>query len=391
MNSKRSRYGYSYADEERTRYKINESEASIIRRIDTLYLQGYSQQKLAELLTYENIPTPMGKSTWNHTTISGILNCTEYHGEGYAYKTLNFIDETGRKRYRRKAPGDSIKLPQELYPIIRSKEIYDAIQERMRNGHSTANSSKVPQDMLLRGFIRCSICGRVMVPVMETSRWNGIRYEYPAYRCNALPNGTLGPETRHRMQAVAHSVEQGVSEYVKELLGDLSIIQCALLAYMENNASQMSVEAYDNAIAQLKQQQEELADDLVNTRGNVRSMLLTQMNKLEDEIEQLETHKHEVKSEDGRRWEHVKRGIQEVIEWLETGNSDFDNASFEQKQNILRALGIVVFVQKGTKQEGKAVRNEYEVRVTLPTLDTSLKRSGRSSSPLSRACATSSR
>lgn len=375
LNGKKPRYGYTYADDKRTYYKIVESEAAIIRRIDMLYLEGYGQQHIADILTKDGIPTPTGNKIWGRTTVGLILTCTEYHGVGYAYNTSLVISETGKKQHIQTPIEERIQLPKNVYPIIRPHETYLAIQHRLQNAHSTAITCHIPENVLLRGLIHCAICGRIMRPKMERNSEKRAFYQYLIYKCQAYANSNH--KDIHSVQIAANSIEPAVIKYISELLKDLGVIERALISYINNHSSEASVESYDNAIEQLKAQQEEIGNDLLMARGNVRKILLAQMNKLEEEIEKLKKHKKEING-DGDKWERIKKDIYDVIAWIQQGKADIDTASFEEKRRILKALGIVVFVSKTEKIKGVAPRNAYEIRVTLHTLDSTSQKNGRS-------------
>ena len=76
-------YGYNY---ENSKLIINDNEASQVKKIFKLYLDGYSMKKISGMLTEKEIPTKQNKN-WGSQTISTILKnplyCGYLHWEDY--------------------------------------------------------------------------------------------------------------------------------------------------------------------------------------------------------------------------------------------------------------------------------------------------------------------
>ena len=76
-------YGYNY---ENSKLIINDNEASQVKKIFKLYLDGYSMKKISGMLNEKKIPTKQNKN-WGSQTISTILKnplyCGYLHWEDY--------------------------------------------------------------------------------------------------------------------------------------------------------------------------------------------------------------------------------------------------------------------------------------------------------------------
>ncbi len=354
-----TKYGYSYTDDKHTRYKVNEEEVAVIKRIDLLYLAGYGQQTIADMLTDSGVPTPMGKGVWSRQTVGYIIDCTDYHSESYAFKGDTVISEEGKKRTRLKPIAERIKLPSEVCPQIRTYETYLALQERRKYAHSTAVTSKLrDKQVLLRGgYIRCSVCGNAMMLIHNSAS--------PVYAC--IHNGNSIVQ-KHILSISAKRIESAVIDFLRNLLKDLNTIERALTDYIEIHEAQNSIEMYDNAISRIKEQQAELTNDLKSVKGNARQLILGQLNAMEDELEKMQTYRSKIIG-DGSRWELIRSDIEAVISQLRTGSIDIDNADFKEKRRILKVLGIQVIISRiEHNRYARLNRNAYEIRVTLPTL-----------------------
>ncbi len=332
INGQSARYGYAYADEKHTCYKVVDAEANIINKIDALYLAGNGMQVIADILTREGIASPTGKRVWNQHTIQRILNCEEYHGIGYAFYTRT-LKEKGKRYVALRPVEERVRMPENTFPVIRTKETYDAIQERRKNAHNTSFTSSLPGEVLLRGFIKCPICNGTMSPALR-------RGKTPVYRCgkNQTEKGTFD---RHNVQMVARHIENDVSNFVVATLAKINDVEAALQKYIDEHNSQKSANSYDNAIKRCKAQQVEISEELKGLRGNARALLLNQLNQLEDDIERMGQQKFNIVG-DGERWEVMKRDVQEVIDRIHTGELDFEKADIQEKRRILRVLGISI-------------------------------------------------
>jgi site-specific DNA recombinase len=61
--------------------KIVEKEATVVRLIYKLFLEGKTHSGIARHLTTDGIPTPSGKDVWQSSTITSILQNEKYKGD----------------------------------------------------------------------------------------------------------------------------------------------------------------------------------------------------------------------------------------------------------------------------------------------------------------------
>ena len=65
---------------------INAQEATVVRRIFEMYLQGMGKQKIADTLNVESVPKKYGEKRWHQSMISYILNNERYIGNALLQK-----------------------------------------------------------------------------------------------------------------------------------------------------------------------------------------------------------------------------------------------------------------------------------------------------------------
>lgn len=75
--------------------EIVPEEASIVRQIYTLFIQGKTLNWIAKHLTEQGVPTPRGKAKWQSSTVESILTNEKYKGCAILQKkfTVDFLSK----------------------------------------------------------------------------------------------------------------------------------------------------------------------------------------------------------------------------------------------------------------------------------------------------------
>ena len=109
--------------------KIVEEEAKIIRKIYSLFLEGYTVRKIADCLTEKGIPTPKGKKQWSVSTVLSILTNEKYRGDALLQKTYtaDFLSKTVKKNYG-EVPQYYIE---NSHPAIIDPETFEFVQNEI--------------------------------------------------------------------------------------------------------------------------------------------------------------------------------------------------------------------------------------------------------------------
>jgi site-specific DNA recombinase len=251
-------YGYTLNRETRKR-EIKPNEAAIVRRIFESVLNGKSRRSIIKELNSEGIPSPAQdkrkwkdrrkQTYWGSGSMGRILSETAYYGESYAWKYK--AAKTWKETFRDK--NEWIKLPDDATPPIITKEIFDAVQAKLRKNsenHSNANKSrneKIP--FLLRGLIYCS-CGQKLRP--ETDNRSKLKNAY--YRCSsrATPHGSCGAK-----QIRADFAETVVWDKLREIVINPQIVEGFLKERQETgNYEKMRLEGELNSTRRVCQKEE---------------------------------------------------------------------------------------------------------------------------------------
>ena len=169
-------YGYKKSPVDKNKLVIDEYSADVVRKIFSLYIQGYGKQKIAKLLNEEGILCPseykraMGlnyhnpnrlESTtyWSYSTINSILHREMYVG--------NMVQGTKHQRMRSKqkkmAKEDWIIVEDTHEPII-DKETWEKAQSLLHK--RTRELDLETNKNIFAGFVKCGDCGRAMAKNM---------------------------------------------------------------------------------------------------------------------------------------------------------------------------------------------------------------------------------
>ncbi len=133
---------------------VNEEEAKTVRLIFFMYLYGYSTQQIANLLSKLTRPTKRGNTTWNSSSVLGVLQNERHCGEVLAHKTFtpNYLDHKARKNC-----GDCNQYRQSNHhEAIITPEDFVAVQRKISNakyGGSGVPELHVIPDGALKGFV----------------------------------------------------------------------------------------------------------------------------------------------------------------------------------------------------------------------------------------------
>jgi site-specific DNA recombinase len=161
-------YGYRLAGERQGKLVIHADEARVVRSIFAMLISGKGSRAIAQTLTDRGIPSPRRKQrAWARSTILRIVTNPAYAGRA-AYNR--------RQRHgtvlRGRPEADWISVP---VPRIVADDVFRQAQDALRHNTILAPRNQ-RQPYLLKGLVRCGVCGRTMSGVPH----HGVRY----HRCN---------------------------------------------------------------------------------------------------------------------------------------------------------------------------------------------------------------
>ena len=155
-------YGYKKSETEKHKLLIDEKVAENVRLIFKMYVEGFSQDKIAKKLTAMGVDTPkkykglkVAINEWRNDSISRILRDPTYIGALIInkYKSdylTNKIIKTNK---------DEWKIIKNTHEPIIDKELFDRVQVLLNNNF---HKPKKKYEYLLKDLVYCGHCGYKM-------------------------------------------------------------------------------------------------------------------------------------------------------------------------------------------------------------------------------------
>ena len=254
-------YGYKKSPVNKNKLVIDDYAADVVRRIFSLYIQGYGKQRIAKLLNAEGILCPAeykkvngenykncnrleSTTYWSYSTINSILHREMYVG--------NMVQGTKHQRMRSKqkkmSKEDWIIVENTHEPII-DKETWEKAQSLLKK--RTRELDLETNKNIFAGFVKCGDCGRAMTKNMWR-RADGSK-TYSLYCGTYKRNG--------KQYCTPHTLPMAVLEDI--VLGDLKAI----------------VDSVDNL--------KELVQSQSFTASKVKRIADTELGKIKAELERV--------------------------------------------------------------------------------------------------------
>lgn len=184
------------------RYIVNEEEASTVRMIFSMYIDGQSYDKIIDRASAEGRRSKNGKPL-SKSTIYDILRNERYRGV-YLYNVQAAKDADGRRSRRRRKDDSEIVRIEDGVPRIISDDLFFKAQERMKAKIRRGNRAK--REYLLTGKIFCGKCGSAMVG--RSTRVHGVKYNY--YDCGARGRSHTCDQTSARAEVIEQIVIEAI-------------------------------------------------------------------------------------------------------------------------------------------------------------------------------------
>jgi site-specific DNA recombinase len=360
------RYGYRWAGHKKERYEINEPEAEVIRYIFHLYADEHlSLKRLARRLTEEGIPSPSGQKAWFDSTVRRILVDPAYIGHERAFKYNTSTRRSGKIVYARRPISEQLFLPYGVAPAIVDEETFRAAQERIHvNMIDAQRNNHHPQHDLLRcGFIRCGYCKRSM-----SATGGRLEKEGRCYRCTHRYRSNT--PCKEAPTISIKRIDDAVWEYVGEVIQDFSLVEQAIALARGQNTHAPDLHSIERSVKTAEEHQNQLVLDLAQSenglpklKGRARQLVLDELMKVENYLEDLEMEKQKVLTGQ-KQWEQIQSDVDQFLAWCLNAKETYQTATYEEKRRALRVLGIVVYVCR----EDDTEHDRYKILVSIPDI-----------------------
>jgi site-specific DNA recombinase len=137
--------------------EIYEPEAAVVRRIFTDRAGGTTIREICRQLNANAVPSPTGKPTWGHSTISRLLRNEAYLGRVYYNRTETVTAAAPARRTRQIARPREEWIPIACPAIVTDEQFQAASRVAYDNSRWSPRRAE-PGAFLLKGLVKCGVC-----------------------------------------------------------------------------------------------------------------------------------------------------------------------------------------------------------------------------------------
>lgn len=201
--------------------EIDPEQANTVRRIYDHFLAGNSLQQIANGLTADGIPTPMGRTVWQASVVQSILSNEKYKGDALLGKT--YVEDCISKKVKVNAGERPQYYVENNHPAIIDAATFSRVQEelarraskrKVKQTGTTTEQGKYCDKYALTELLICGECGtpyrRCTWTVGGKKRivWRCInRLDYGKKYCHHSPTMEEAPLQNAIMDAVLRTAQ----------------------------------------------------------------------------------------------------------------------------------------------------------------------------------------
>ena len=335
--------------------EIIPEEAEIVKKIFSLYLDGFSILQIVQYLSENGIKNRGGTVQWSKTTVQNMLSNEKYIGDLLMQKTFR-SDCISKKT--KKNNGELPKyLVSNNHPAIIDRDTFKLVQlEKARRGakskKSDLNITELGKYSGKYALSELLICGECGTPYRR--RISMCRGEKKVYwRCiNRIEHGTtfcknsIGVEEEKLHNAICSALSKALPE--KE--GILQTIKATLEYTSSGNQETLDIYNIEVNIKQLQEEASLMMDRAMNTAGDTEKYF-SEIEKIYSKIkilrEQLDMRR--IKSETSKEPPAELKRITEIIENEELRFTEYDDIIVRRIVDCIRVMSdkSIIITLKG--------------------------------------------
>jgi site-specific DNA recombinase len=289
------------------RVEIDEAQSAVVRRVFTMFADGYSPRAIASALNREGVPSPGSmwgrearrKRGWVASAIHGnparglgILNNEAYRGVVVWNRSrwIRSAADSSKRRQVQNPRKEWITRQDERLRIV-SDDLWQRVKERqaerahdigenVRRGLKQAAAIRAGSGgkFLLSGLLRCSHCGSALA-IAGADR----------YQCSGHTNGGAALCSNNAI-LWRHVAEREVTAGIKRDLRSPEVIAeiCRRARAAVRNRPRQKVADHSARIAQLRAEIDNLADAVASGALRASPTIAARLSAAEAELERLE-------------------------------------------------------------------------------------------------------
>lgn len=345
------------------------SEAAIVENIFKEIANGTSIRALVRSLNASGVASPgtnkkkfsaakfsnlseRGKTLWGNGVIHRILTNIAYTGKTYS---MRYAGETGYangKRINRitlKDQSEWIELPDNITPAIIESELFERVQQRLKDNRAGNKTRNEIRPSLLRGLFYCN-CGRKYHPT-----WSK---DYYSFRCSSWRSMKCGQS----LPVNGKVVESLVWGRVTEILTNPEIVMLELeqrqeVNHFEREEVQRQLKSAENQLTDITRELNKLVERMGKVDDSIFDLIQKQINEKTKERNRVQKIVSDAQSRLAG-FNAEAKGVASLVEYCNTFAGDVDNYGFDEKRTILDAMAVTV----------TGDRNKLDVTLGIPTV-----------------------
>ena len=347
-------YGYHYITKQegggQARYEIALDEARVVRQVFAWI--GQERATIGEVcrqLQKAGERTRTGKTTWDRTTIQGILRNPAYKGQAAYGKTK---EGTMRPKLRPqrgdpaipKRPTSTRNMPKDEWiyipvPALVSESLFDVVQHQLDENRQRARQRKRGASYLLQGLIVCAQCGYAYYgkPV-SNKKAKGKPRRYAYYRCIGTDGYRFGGErVCDNHQVRTDTLDQAVWEEVCQLLADTRRLEQEYQRRLDAPAAgNADLKIVESQLAKVRRSIARLIDSY--TDGFIeKAEFEPRIQRLRQRITDLENKAHSLADEENRQAQ-LRLVITRLEDFAGKVKDGLAAANWNHKRDLIRTM-----------------------------------------------------
>ena len=164
-------FGYMKSNDDCHKLIIDPDAAEIVKRIFDLYVAGYGSSQIAEILTREELPTPVmykysdsklnrfdHPEIWKHTSVSNIIKNRVYIGDliQHRFQKVNY-----KIKKRKSVPESEWCIKENAHEPLVDRKTFE-IAQSIKDSSNNYNPERRNVDYVLSDLVFCKDCGARM-------------------------------------------------------------------------------------------------------------------------------------------------------------------------------------------------------------------------------------
>lgn len=280
-------FGYDKDPNDKNHLVVNLEQASVVKRIFNMAMEGLTYYKIARILTEENVKTPasyysfewknnydINYGIWNAKTIYDILTNRMYIGDLVQNKRVKVNYKV--KRIVKNNIKDYIVV-ENTHEAIIEKELFYEVQKKLPKNKGR-NEKK--ENNLLDGLLYCGDCGH-RISVTSRRKKDNKHYTICNYYRTYMKQ-KLCTTHSNNYDELEHIIIEELKEKCKKHIDKEKIANNVINSFKYNNSFEGELKELKNEISKIDEQLDEIYLDKLNKKISIE-----QFERVKEKLESI--------------------------------------------------------------------------------------------------------